>query len=332
MLLIRVALAFLALSDIACRGLRPTCVRPSWARRRGCPRWRRCRRTYPPSIASDGNTTYVAYMEERAGIMFHRISATGTEIGAPQQLQSPGTASTEYPKIAVSGENVYVAWIQGSFFTPQMHAVVATSHDGGRTFSQAVMAGHAPTGGGACDLALGADGDNVFVAFVDNQSRCGRRAAATAAAASRAWRSSPRRVTSPTAAATTRSTVDGDARVLGVADRRVRHRHAPLDRRRAHDRAGGQADRQPRPPGLSGRARRSRPTRAARRDRLQHASTSSRARTRPAPTGASSRRCWSRTTAARASATCTSASEATAASATTAPRRTGSTSTAMTST
>ena len=48
--------------------------------------------------------------------------------------------------------------------------MVATSRDGGRTFSQAVMAGHV-TGGGAWDLELGADGENVFVAFVDNQDR-----------------------------------------------------------------------------------------------------------------------------------------------------------------
>ena len=128
-------------------------------------------RTYPPAIATDGNTTYVAYMEERTGITFHRITAAGTEIGAPRELQSPGTASTEYPQIVVSGENVYVAWIQGSYTTPEKHAVVAASHDGGRTFEQAVMAGTHTTGGGAFDLRLGADGDNVFVAFVDNRGR-----------------------------------------------------------------------------------------------------------------------------------------------------------------
>ena len=127
--------------------------------------------TWWPAIASDGNTTFVAYMEERSGITVHRISATGTEIGASLPLQSPGTVSVEDPRIAVSGENVYVAWIQGSFWTPEKHAVVATSYDGGRTFKQAVMAGPHTSGGGAWDLALAADGDNVFVSFVDNKDR-----------------------------------------------------------------------------------------------------------------------------------------------------------------
>jgi hypothetical protein len=128
-------------------------------------------RTWWPSIASDGNTTFVAYGEERGGVTVHRISATGTEIGAALALQSPGTVSVDEPQIVVSGENVYVAWIQGSYWTPETHAVVATSYDGGRTFKQAVMAGPRTSGGGAWDLKLAADGDNVFVAFVDNKDR-----------------------------------------------------------------------------------------------------------------------------------------------------------------
>ena len=128
-------------------------------------------RTYPPSIASDGNTTFVAYAEEWGGVTLQRISATGTEIGSWQWLQGRGTVSTEDPDVAASGENVYVAWIQGSYWTPEKHAVVASSHDGGRTFSQAVMGGPRTTGGGAWDVRLAADGDNVFVAFVDNKDR-----------------------------------------------------------------------------------------------------------------------------------------------------------------
>src|SRR4051812_10573165 len=127
-------------------------------------------RTYAPAIASDGNTTFVAYAEETGGVAVHRITATGTELGAQNFLQSPGTVSTENPKIAISGENVYVGWVQASFFTSQLHAVVAASHDGGKTFGQAVMAGRL-TGNGAYDLQLAADGDNVFVAFVDTKNQ-----------------------------------------------------------------------------------------------------------------------------------------------------------------
>src|SRR4051812_43806669 len=81
--------------------------------------------THPAAIASDGNTTFVAYREELGGAVVHRISATGTEIGAPQRLQGGGTESFEGPLLAVSGQDVYVAWIEGSDATPEKHAVVA---------------------------------------------------------------------------------------------------------------------------------------------------------------------------------------------------------------
>lgn len=127
-------------------------------------------RTWAPAIATDGNTTFVVYLEERQGVSVNRISATGTEIGGSHGLQGPGTVSVEDPKIAVDGDDVYVGWIQGSFWQSERHAVVAASHDGGRTFAPPVRAGR-PTGHGAWDLELAADGDNVFVAYTDNTSR-----------------------------------------------------------------------------------------------------------------------------------------------------------------
>ena len=225
--------------------------------------------TWWPAIASDGNTTFVAYMEERSGITVHRISATGTEIGASLPLQSPGTVSVEDPRIAVSGENVYVAWIQGSFWTPEKHAVVATSYDGGRTFKQAVMAGPHTSGGGAWDLSLAADGDNVFVSFVDNKDRV--------------WTAGSRDGgrTFPCMAEITvpGDRVDGGGRLrpgrrrghghLDVAVRaHARHLDSPLDRRRPDDRAAGDGLPQPRELELPGRAA-DRRRRRRRRDRDQ---------------------------------------------------------------
>ena len=52
---------------------------------------------------------------------------------------------------------------------PGSGSVTATC--GGLTFSRAVMAGTHTTGGGAFGLRLDADGDNVWVAFVDNKNR-----------------------------------------------------------------------------------------------------------------------------------------------------------------
>ena len=227
-------------------------------------------------------------MEERGGITFHRITATGTEIGAPQELQSPGTASTEYPQLVVSGENVYVAWIQGSLHAPEMHAVVATSHDGGRTFEQAVTAG-AHDGRRRLRPPARRRRRQRLRRFVDNRGRAvdggqpRRRPHLPLPGRDLLARRRGRRRRRLLARRRRRHAP------LGVADRRVRHRHAPLDRRRAHARAAREADRRPRPRGVPGRADGPR-QRRRRRDRLQQAVRRCRARTRPAPTGATSRR------------------------------------------
>ncbi|MDA0167841.1 PKD domain-containing protein [Solirubrobacter taibaiensis] len=127
-------------------------------------------RTWEPSIATDGNRTFVAYIEERMGVTVHPVHAAGSEVHAGRALQEWGTRSVEGPEVVVSGQHVYVAWIQGSSALSERHAVVAASHDGGRTWERPVRAGR-PTGLGAWDLQLAADGDNVFVAYVDSANR-----------------------------------------------------------------------------------------------------------------------------------------------------------------
>ncbi len=127
-------------------------------------------RTYAPAIATDGNTTFVVYDEADGGVTLHRIAASGTELGAPRELQAPGTASLDGARVIVSGEDVYVAWAQVAYATREQHIVVAASHDGGRNFDRAVMAGGL-TGEGAWDPMLAADGQNIFVGFVDGKGR-----------------------------------------------------------------------------------------------------------------------------------------------------------------
>src|SRR3712207_1406085 len=127
-------------------------------------------RSFGGTIATDGNTTFVAYSEERGGIMLQRITSAGTEFGSNDTLQSPGTRSVGSPRVAVSGNNVYVAWLQYTAFQYEEHVVVATSRDGGRTFKPSVVAGQ-PTGHGAWDMAMDADGGNVFVSWSDDKGR-----------------------------------------------------------------------------------------------------------------------------------------------------------------
>ena len=122
------------------------------------------------ATASDGNETFVAFSESEAGILFQRIGAAGTEFSSQLKLQMPGTASIGAPAIATSGDRVYVAWLQAAYGMNEDHVVLAASHDGGRTFSTPVLAGR-PTGHGAWDLSIDADGENVFVAWSDDRDR-----------------------------------------------------------------------------------------------------------------------------------------------------------------
>ena len=122
------------------------------------------------AMASDGNATFVAFSESEAGIMFQRIGAAGTEFSSQLKLQGQGTASIGAPVIATSGDHVYVAWLQAAYGVNEDHVALAASHDGGRTFSMPVLAGR-PTGHGAWDVSIAADGENVFVAWSDDRDR-----------------------------------------------------------------------------------------------------------------------------------------------------------------
>jgi len=126
--------------------------------------------TGAPSVASDGNTTFVVYSERLSGITLHRITASGTEIGAPRQLQQAGSGSLGAAKVAVDGQDVYVAWLQSSIFDYHAHAVVTASHDGGQTFAAPVRAGK-PIESDVWDVQLAADGDTVFVSYMDAKQR-----------------------------------------------------------------------------------------------------------------------------------------------------------------
>jgi len=126
--------------------------------------------SYGAAVSSDGNTTFVAFSESEAGILFQRIGAAGTELSPQEPLQRPGTSSIGAPRVASSGNHVYVAWLQAAYGINEEHVVVAASHDGGRTFAAPVMAGR-PTGHGAWDVSLAADGENVFVGWSDDRNR-----------------------------------------------------------------------------------------------------------------------------------------------------------------
>ena len=262
--------------------------------------------------------------------MFQRIAATGTEIGAPRQLQAPGTASIGDPQVAVVRRQRLRRLDPGLVrASPEAHAVVAASHDGGRTFEPA--------------------GDRRPP---DRRRRVGPRARRRRRQRLRRLHRRPR---PPLDGGQPRRRphlpVPGDGHAPGdgvdgggVYDVAVDGDHVhwtwlattatsspPLDGRRAHARAGRRA---PRPPALRlpGRADASPPTAASSRSPTA-SSSRCRARTARAPTSAAEPASAApRTAARRGPSTHDRRRRPTAASATTARRPTASTSTAATST
>ena len=121
------------------------------------------------AMASDGNATFVAFSESARG-----SCSSGSAPPAPSSpRRSAAGAGDVLDRRAARrgvGNNVYVAWLQVAFFTRETHIAVATSRDGGRNFATPVVASK-PTGHGAWDVSIAADGDNVFVAWSDDRNR-----------------------------------------------------------------------------------------------------------------------------------------------------------------
>ena len=178
------------------------------------------------AIASDGNTTFVAFSESEARdhVPADRRRRHRDRLAAAAAVAGHRRRS-EHPRSRSRASNVYVAWIQGSYSRREKHAVVAASHDGGRTFAQAVMAGRADGRRRLGPPSSAADGDNVFVAFVDDRDRLwtagSRDGGRTLPVHGRDHR---RPATSADGGGDYYARRRRPARALGLADRRLRHR------------------------------------------------------------------------------------------------------------
>ena len=107
-------------------------------------------RTWQPAIATDGNTTYVAYMEERTGMTVNRISATGTEAAGRRRCRRGArsqsrTRTSRYPARTCTWPGSRARSRPASATPSSPRATTAGAPGGGRS-------GRPPTGGGAWDL------------------------------------------------------------------------------------------------------------------------------------------------------------------------------------
>ena len=279
------------------------------------------------AIGSDGNTTFVAFSESEAGSCSSASGRPAPSSPPAARCRAGHRLDRRAARSRAPATHVYVAWLQAAYGTREVHAAIATSHDGGRTFSTPVSpAGRPATARGTSRSPPTATTSSS--AGATTATACGPPAAATPAARSRARPSSPRRASRPRAAPTTSPST---ARACTGSGSATTSTSTPAARPTPAARSAGPARARGQPRRLHRRAQH----RRRRRRRGDHdepavpdaAPRQDRHRLRPparpdAPPRTAATRGPSRTSAARR----------TAASATTARRRTRSTSTASTST
>jgi hypothetical protein len=115
-----------------------------------------------PAISASGNRVYVVWSDNTPGnsVVFYRRSTDGgATFGSTRNLSNPADGSGS-PAIAVSGNNVYVAWPENTGI------LYRKSIDGGATFGS--PANLSNTNGGSSDPALAVSGNNVYVVWRDN--------------------------------------------------------------------------------------------------------------------------------------------------------------------
>lgn len=119
-------------------------------------------RSYVHDAATDGKITIVTWAEDRGGVSVHRLGANGSDLGTARVLQGLNTISTSDPRVAISGSEAHVVWAQPG------KVMVASSHDGGLSWSEPRVAG---TSGYVADPRIAVDGQNVFVIWRDELRR-----------------------------------------------------------------------------------------------------------------------------------------------------------------
>jgi hypothetical protein len=117
-------------------------------------------------IAVSGDNVYIAWKDHTPGnhdIFFRTSSDSGATWSARKNL-SNNEGSSRDPQIAVSGDNVYVAWWDS---TPGNSEIFTkTSSDSGATWSARKNLSH--LAGDSAHLQISVSGDNVYVVWTDH--------------------------------------------------------------------------------------------------------------------------------------------------------------------
>jgi hypothetical protein len=116
-----------------------------------------------------GSNVYVTYQENvdnpgHTNVFLRMSSDAGTSFGKILQLNNPDHMASN-PLLAVSGNNVYVAWMDQKDYTSPSQVLLTKSIDGGNTFSAPIILSNNTENSGVNQLL--ASGNNVYVLIDD---------------------------------------------------------------------------------------------------------------------------------------------------------------------
>lgn len=119
-----------------------------------------------PAIAASGSNVYVVWQDNRdKGLNIHFKRSEDSGLGWSPDVRLSDGGSGAYASLAVSGSNVYVVW--GDNRDGQAEIYVRASNDGGATWGPETRISDTPWDSWVPTIA--AEGDNVYVGWVDTQ-------------------------------------------------------------------------------------------------------------------------------------------------------------------
>ena len=120
-----------------------------------------------PSIAASKNNVHVVWYESTGfnnGEIFYTRSTDGGNLWCCSINLSNNGGNSIDPVIAISGNNVYVVWVDNNLGVDEVF--YRRSTDGGVSFEPTVNLSNTP--GGSLAPSITVSGNNVHVAWVDN--------------------------------------------------------------------------------------------------------------------------------------------------------------------
>jgi hypothetical protein len=125
-----------------------------------------------PSMVISDNNVYIAWIDTSDGgdydIFFSVSHDNGQTFDEPINISNNAGESSFYWPMLVSGDNVYIIWIDRSNSIDNPNILFSVSHDNGQTFDEPINISNNAGESGIVEMIV--LGNNVFIAWIDRNN------------------------------------------------------------------------------------------------------------------------------------------------------------------